>query len=131
MFSADPACEIGFVEQLEKRGHRGREGHREDYFTTKTQRARSSGNKKFPNPELRVLCVFVVKQFLCVLPPSLCDLPIQVGLPLWAPVVSLHDFVDRHFRLSISRMERDFLSGKISCGENVAVLRGTILDHRD
>src|SRR3984893_6725350 len=36
-----------------------------------------------------------------------------------------------HFRISISRVERNFLSRKISYRENAAVLRGTILHHRN
>ena len=67
MFSADPACEIGFVEQLEKDAEgaeRGKEERRENCFTTKTQRTRSFGLGKFLFPELRALCVSVVKQFL-------------------------------------------------------------------
>ena len=72
MFSADPACEIGFVEQLEKRsrGRREEEGRaRRNCFTTKTQRTRSFGLGKFLFPELRALCVLVVK--LSSLCPSL------------------------------------------------------------
>ena len=53
------------------------------------------------------------------------------GFQLLLPVFSYHDFVGRHFRISISRMERDFLSGEISSCENAAVLRGAILNHRD
>ena len=35
------------------------------------------------------------------------------GFQLLLPVFSCHDFVGRHFRISISRMERDFLSSPL------------------
>src|SRR5205814_8625874 len=41
------------------------------------------------------------------------------------------EYLDRHLGLSVCGMERKFLSGRSADGEDVAVLRRAVFDHRD
>ena len=47
------------------------------------------------------------------------------------PVFFHHDRFDRHIRIPVSCLARNFLSGEVSSCENVVVLCGTFLNHRD